>query len=370
MDLTSRRLEQVQQALQANGVDCLALIPGANLRWLTGLDFGLMERATIFFIPARQEPVLVLPVLEKVKWDSQAAFPARVFAWEDAKGPQDAARQAVTALPAMESLSVEDLRMRVMEYRLVRQILPDVQIGPAEDIMAPLRLCKDGDEIVATRRAVQVCEAALSEVISGISPNMTEREVACRLSSALLLHGADSVPGEPQVLSGPRSALPHGGPTERRIARGDLLLFDFVATIEGYYADLTRTFVVGREPDARQRQIYQAVLDANETGRRSISPGVACEAVDKAVRSVIEAAGFGPNFIHRSGHGLGLEVHEGPYLVAGNKMQLASGMVATMEPGIYVEGWGGVRIEDDVLVHARGSESLSTFDRELKVIGA
>ncbi|HTP02724.1 MAG TPA: aminopeptidase P family N-terminal domain-containing protein, partial [Anaerolineales bacterium] len=115
MDLTSRRLEQVQQALQANGVDCLALIPGANLRWLTGLDFGLMERATIFFIPARQEPVLVLPVLEKVKWDSQAAFPARVFAWEDAKGPQDAARQAVTALPAMESLSVEDLRMRVME---------------------------------------------------------------------------------------------------------------------------------------------------------------------------------------------------------------------------------------------------------------
>ena len=288
MELTHKRLEQVQHKLQENGVDCLALIPGSNLRWLTGLDFGLMERALLFFIPAGQEPVLVLPVLEKVKWDNQPIFPARVFAWDDFDGPQEALAQAAKALPALTTLSVEDLRMRVMEYRLVRQHLPNAQIGQAEQIMAPLRLCKDPGEIASMQKAVRICEAALEEVVSGLSPNTTEREIACRLSSALLLHGADSVPGEPQVLSGPRSALPHGGPSERRVLPGELLLFDFVCTVDGYYADITRTFVVGKQPDERQRTIYQAVQMANEVGRSSISPGVVCEAVDTAVRSVIE----------------------------------------------------------------------------------
>jgi Xaa-Pro dipeptidase len=363
------RLRQVQQGLQKNGIDCLALIPGSNLQWLTGMNFGLMERALILFIPAGQEPVLVLPALEKVKWESDEVFPARIFAWDDKEGPQEAAHLAASALPAIKTLAVEDLRMRVMEYKLVRHSLPEAQIVTAEEIMAPLRLRKDASEVAAMRKAVKVCEAALDEVVSGIAPNMTERQIARRLSSALLLHGADGVPDGPQVLSGPRSALPHGGPTERRALPGELLLFDFVATVEGYYADITRTFVVGRPPDEQQRRIYEAVLRANETGRKSICSGVACETVDSAVRSVIESAGFGKNFIHRTGHGLGLEVHEGPYLVAGNQMRLETGMAVTVEPGVYVEGWGGVRIEDDVVVSEGGGESLTSFSREFRVIG-
>lgn len=363
------RLEQVQQGLQRNGIDCLALIPGSNLQWLTGMNFGLMERALILFIPARQEPVLVLPALEKVKWESEEVFPARIFAWDDTEGPQEAAHLAASALPAIKTLAVEDFRMRVMEYKLVRRSLPEAQIVPAEEIMAPLRLRKDASEVAAMRKAAKVCEAALEAVVSGLTPDMTEHQIAGRLSSALLLHGADGVPDTPQVLSGPRSALPHGGPTERRVLPGELLLFDFVATVEGYYADITRTFVVGRPPDEQQRRIYQAVLRANETGRKSICPGVACEKVDSAVRSVIESAGFGKNFIHRTGHGLGLEVHEGPYLVAGNQMRLETGMAVTVEPGIYVEGWGGVRIEDDVVVSEGGGESLTSFSREFRVIG-
>jgi Xaa-Pro dipeptidase len=256
-----------------------------------------------------------------------------------------------------------------MEYRLVRDNLPEVKIMQAEEIMAPLRVCKDAEEITAMGAAAKICEAALEEVVSGIKPNMTERQVAGRLSSALLLHGGEGIPFEPQVLSGPRSALPHGGPTERQILPGDLLLFDFVSKVDGYFADITRTFVVGREPDERQRQIYQAVLKANQTGRESISPGLTCESVDMAARAVIKSAGFGENFIHRTGHGLGLEVHEPPYLVAGNKMNLEAGMVVTVEPGVYIEGWGGVRIEDDVVVNESGCKSLSSFDRELKVIG-
>jgi Xaa-Pro dipeptidase len=369
MELTQKRLVQVQQMLQKNGVDCLALIPGSNLHWVTGMDFHLMERALIFFIPAEQEPVVVIPVLEKVKWDDQAGFPARSFAWEDAEGPQEAVRQATKALPVLGTLAVEDLCMRVMEYRLVQHNLPKVKIMQAEDVMAPLRSCKDDDEVNAMRAAVEICEVALEEVVSGIKPDMTERQIAGRLSSALLQHGGEGIPFEPQVLSGPRSALPHGGPTDRRVLTGDLLLFDFVSKVDGYFADLTRTFVVGREPDKRQQQIYQAVLNANQTGRQSISPGLTCESVDAAVRAVIESAGFGKNFIHRTGHGLGLEVHEAPYLVAGNKMQLKAGMAVTVEPGVYIKDWGGVRIEDDVVVSDGGCKSLSSFAREFRVIG-
>jgi Xaa-Pro dipeptidase len=334
------------------------------------MSFGLMERALMLFIPAGQEPILVMPALERVKWESEQVFPARIFAWDDQEGPQAAVRLGTSALPAIKTLAVEDLRMRVMEYKLVRGNLPEAQIVAAEEIMAPLRLRKDPSEVTAIRKAAKVCEAALDEVISGIAPDMTERQIARRLSSALLLHGADGAPDEPQVLSGPRSALPHGGPTERRVLPGDLLLFDFVATVEGYYADITRTFVVGQPPDEQQRRIYEAVLRANETGRKAIRPGATCEAIDGAVRSVIESAGFGKNFIHRTGHGLGLEVHEGPYLVAGNPMRLAAGMVVTVEPGIYAEGWGGVRIEDDVVVSEGGGESLTGFRRGLTVIGA
>ena len=370
MELTQIRFEQVQQSLQKKGIDCLALIPGSNLRWLTGMDFHLMERALILFIPAEQEPVVVIPVLEKIKWDAQASFQARSFAWEDAQGPQEAVHQAIRALPTgLKTLAVEDLCMRVMEYRLVKGNLPEIEIVQAEEIMAPLRVCKDAGEITAIRKAVRTCEAALEEVSSGIVPDMTERQIASRLSSALLLHGGESIPFEPQVLSGPRSALPHGGPTERRIMQGDFLLFDFVTKIDGYFADLTRTFVVGREPDKRQQQIYQAVLNANQAGRESIAPGLTCESVDMAARSVIESAGFGKNFVHRTGHGLGLEVHEPPYLVAGDKMQLQTGMTATIEPGIYIEGWGGVRIEDDMVVSEQGGESLSNFGRGIRVIG-
>ena len=364
------RLGQVQQILQKKGIDCLALIPGANVRWLTGIDFHLMERALLFFIPAEQEPVVVLPALEKIKWDDQAPFPARSFAWEDARGPQEAVHQAAVTLPAsLRTMAVEDLGMRVMEYRLVKENLPEVKIVQAEEILAPLRVHKDAGETASMRKAVKICEAALEEVVSGITTGMTENQIAGRLSSALLLHGGESIPFTPQVLSGPRSALPHGGPTDRQITSGDLLLFDFVTKIDGYFADLTRTFVVGREPDKRQQQIYQIVLNANQTGRRSMAPGLTCESIDAEVRSVIDSAGFGENFVHRTGHGLGLEVHEPPYLVAGNNMQLEAGMAVTIEPGIYMEGWGGVMIEDDVVVSEGGSESLSSFDRGFRVIG-
>jgi Xaa-Pro dipeptidase len=166
------------------------------------------------------------------------------------------------------------------------------------------------------------------------------------------------------VVAGPNSADPHAGPSDRPVQSGDFLTIDFGAVKDGYPADLTRTFVVG-EPTERQREMYDAVLRANKAGRQAVGPGVHAEDIDRAARQEIEAAGYGEFFIHRTGHGLGLEVHEPPYIVEGNSQPVVQGAVFTIEPGVYLPGFGGVRIEDDVQVTADGADCLTSFSREL-----
>jgi Xaa-Pro dipeptidase len=365
-----QRLEKVRQRLTAQGIDCLALVSGFNLRYLTGMDFVLLERPFITFMPADEaaDPVLVIPELEVPTWKRGAHFEARIFAWDDQSGPDEAMRQASEALPGMRTLAVEYLRMRVLEHDLISRFVPDVRIVKGETVLDPLRMRKDASEIASLRRAVEVAEAALEEVVSGLSPGLTEREICNQLTSAILLGGGESVPIEPIVLSGPRSALPHGRPGGRRVEAGDILLIDFVITMDGYHSDITRTFVVGQEPDGRLREVYAAVRAANEAGRAAVRPGATCQDVDRVTRRVLVDAGLGEHFIHRTGHGLGLDVHEEPGIVEGNDMPLEESMVFTVEPGVYLEGWGGIRIEDDVVVAEDGCETLTTFSRELRVV--
>jgi Xaa-Pro dipeptidase len=198
---------------------------------------------------------------------------------------------------------------------------------------------------------------------------MREREVAARLSSELLLGGGDGVSFGPIVLAGERSALPHGEPGDREIRRGELLLVDFGTSHHGYHCDITRTFVVGAEPDELQRRVHGAVLAANEAGRGAARSGVTAS----ELHHVCQADLHGPQWEgwtkFRTGHGLGLDIHEPPSVVAGNQSRLEAGMVFTVEPGLYREGWGGVRIEDDVLVTENGAESLTRLPRELRVLG-
>ena len=368
--MLTQRLENVRQGLTAQGIDYLALVPGFNLRYLTGMDFVLLERPFITFIPADEttEPVLVIPELETPTWKRGAHFEARIFAWDDKSGPDEAMRQASEALPGMRALAVEHLRMRVLEHDLICRFLPDVRIVKGEAVLDPLRMRKDASEIASLRRAVEVAEAALEEVVSGLSPGLAEREICRQLTSAILLRGGETVPIEPIVLSGPRSALPHGRPGERRVEAGEILLIDFVMTVNGYHSDITRTFVAGQEPSGRLREVYAAVRAANEAGRTAVRPGATCQDVDRVTRQVLVDAGLGEHFIHRTGHGLGLDVHEEPGIVEGNDMPLEEGMVFTIEPGVYLEGWGGIRIEDDVLVTGDGCETLTSFSRELRVV--
>jgi Xaa-Pro dipeptidase len=196
---------------------------------------------------------------------------------------------------------------------------------------------------------------------------MTEREATRRLIQACFAAGADALAFEPIVVAGPNAALPHATPSDRPIGPGELMIVDFGAVVDGYASDLTRTFVLG-EPDPEAARIYAVVREANAAGRAAVRPGIPAEAVDQAARAVIEDAGYGPYFPHRTGHGLGLEVHEPPYLVAGDTTPLQTGMVFTVEPGIYLSGKGGIRIEDVVVVTENGGESLTAFPRELRSI--
>jgi Xaa-Pro dipeptidase len=205
-------------------------------------------------------------------------------------------------------------------------------------------------------------------VRAAVRVGMTERQVASLLTQALLQHGAEGLAFEPLIQSGPNAALPHATAGERVIQSGEVLLLDFGITLDSYNSDITRTFVLG-DASAEIKKIYELVKQANAAGRAAARPGAAGQDVDRATRKVIAEAGYGQYFTHRTGHGLGLEGHEPPYMVEGNAVPLEVGNTFTIEPGIYIPGLGGVRIEDDMVITENGAESLTTYDRELRAIG-
>jgi Xaa-Pro dipeptidase len=352
---------------RANNIYCLALMPGPNLRFFTGMAGHLSERPTVALFPAEGSPAVVLPALEAA--GAQGFLPAdvRLFAYRDEDGHEGAFQQAAAELGlAGQNIGIEYLAMRVLEARRIEQAAPGCRLLATEPWLPELRMAKDETEIAAMRRAVDIAQRALQRLLDegAIRPGRTELDVAADLQVALLREGSQAEAFTPIVVAGPNSALPHAGPSARPMEAGDAVTLDWGAVYDGYRSDLTRTFVLGK-PSADIRRMYDTVLAANEAGRLAGRPGLPAEEVDRAARRVIAAQGYGEYFIHRTGHGLGLETHEPPYMVEGNSEPLRVGMTYTVEPGIYVPGLGGVRIEDDVLVTAAGHETLTTLPREL-----
>jgi Xaa-Pro aminopeptidase len=253
--------------------------------------------------------------------------------------------------------------MRLLEVRLLERCAPGCQLVPAEEVLGKLRMRKDECELEQMRRAIAVTEAALRSTMRQVGAGMTEREIATLLTVEMLQAGGEGMAFSPIVVAGLNSASPHATPTDRPIQPGETVIVDCGATVGGYAADITRTFAIG-ELEPELVQVYEVVRAANGAGLAAAGPGVPAEEVDRAARAVIEDAGYGEYFIHRTGHGLGLEVHEPPFIVSGNQRPLEPGMTFTVEPGVYLPGRGGVRIEDDVLVTPSGAESLTTFPRE------
>jgi len=361
------RQTKLKSILQSAGWDCLVLNPGPSMIYLTGLHFHLSERPVLIFFTPDKVPMIVLPELEQEKL-KHLPFEIQAFPYgEDPSQWTIAFRNAAQSAKLVgKRIGVEPRQLRLLEFRLLSDVVPNAEIISAEDSVSKLRMYKDQSELSAMRKAVDIAQTALIAALSIVKMGLTERDLAAELTLQLIRAGCDTqVPFAPIVSSGLNAANPHATPSDRKLSPGDLLVIDWGASYEGYLSDITRTFAIGK-PGAEYTQISKVVLEANSAGRLSAKPGIAAEFVDKAARAVIEAAGYGKSFTHRTGHGLGMESHEDPYIRSGNLMLLEPGMTFTIEPGIYLPGRNGVRIEDDVVITPSGAECLTSLPREVR----
>ncbi len=358
------RLSLIVELLQQQQMDALVLNPGPTFTYLTGIQMHLMERPTVLFITSSGQAGLVLPYLEKEKL-AGLELELQAFTYEDDPATWGGAfREAIEALSLTQArFAAEPSRLRLLELQFIQTAAPQAAIIDGSSILEGLRLRKDSQELAKMREAALIAQKALIETLKRIHPGMSEKQIAAELVIALYRAGSDiELPFEPIVSSGPNTANPHAAPSERFLQEDDLLLFDWGAGKDGYFSDITRTFTVG-EVEPELMRIGEVVLAANAKGREIATPGMPAGAVDKAVRDVIESAGYGAYFTHRTGHGLGMEAHEAPYIFGANIQLLAPGMVFTIEPGIYLPGRGGVRIEDDVVITENGVHSLTDLPR-------
>lgn len=368
--MTQNRFDRLLQLMSEHQLDTIALNPGFNLRYLTGLNYHLMERPVVLFLHQSGKAVMVLPQLEVSRAES-SHISAQLFPYDD--NPANWARAFHLAMQAAgittQKIGIEPAQLRFLEYDYIQKAAPQANVQPAQDLFAELRLLKDEAEIENMRTAAQIAQKGLSQTLPLIKIGMSEKEIASELVFQCLKAGAEGeLPFQPIVASGPNSADPHAVPTDRKISSGDILLFDWGVRYAGYASDITRCFAI-EQVDSAMAEVASIVLEANTAGRHAGRPGMRSGNVDMATRHPINKAHYGDYFIHRTGHGLGMDAHEAPYIYQENDLELREGMVYTIEPGIYLPGKGGIRIEDDVVVTSDGSESLTTMDRDLRVIG-
>jgi Xaa-Pro dipeptidase len=367
--MNAKRYERLTSVVLEHGLDGIALMPGPNMLYLSGIHVHTSERPILLFVPADDDPAIIIPTLEAQKARQAGLIEERIFHWNDDEGYTGAFQKACAHLELSDYLlGVEALHMRVLEMELLHRYAPGLTTAHAEPVMSALRLAKDVDELAAMQQAVDIAEAALEALIPRIKIGQTEKQIAAMLAQEMTEAGSQGNAFEPIVQAGPNSASPHAVPSDRPIQAGDLMVIDFGAIVDDYPSDITRTFAVG-EIVPELKRVYETVKQANESGRSTARPGASGRDIDRAARGVIEEAGYGEYFIHRTGHGLGLEVHEPPYIMEGNPEPLAPGAVFTVEPGIYLPDRAGVRIEDDVVITKDGARSLTSFSRELIQVG-
>jgi Xaa-Pro dipeptidase len=367
--MNQQRIEKLQHELSRQQLDGVILMPGPNAYYFSGMRTHVSERPILLFIPQAGPPAVIIPGLEAMKAEAVGIPAERIFAWNDEEWFDGAFAAAAQKL-GLEGghWGVEALYMRVLELETLQKHAPGLKTSHAEPALMALRSVKDADELAAIENAIAAAERAITRLIPEIKIGMTEKQVAARLTAVLLEEGGENMAFTPIVSTGPNGASPHAMPGARPLADGDMLVIDWGVFINGYPSDITRTFAVG-SVDPEMERVYNIVRQANEAGKQAARPGATGQDVDRAARQVIADAGYGEFFFHRTGHGLGLEVHELPGMVEGNTQPLQVGNVFTVEPGIYIAGRGGVRIEDDVVVTADGCRSLTSFTRDLITVG-
>jgi Xaa-Pro aminopeptidase len=360
-DARERRLAAVCDLLTREQLDGLLVSGAANIRYLCGFSGS----SGLLFV-SRNDCVLVTDYRYSAQSAAEVGGIARVLIEQTSLWA--GLWQQLAAMPAVRVIGFESAFLVHRDFQRLLESGARWQWRPTTGLIESLRECKDDSELAHIRSAVACAESALELTLDRLRAGMSELEIAGVLESALRQMGSEDFAFSTIVATGPNSAKPHARPTSRIWRTGELLLLDFGARIGGYCSDITRTVVAGRS-DGRQREVHEVVRLANERASAAVRPGLSGRDADRLARGYIEERGFGEWFGHSLGHGIGLEVHEAPRLARTAEATLSAGAVVTVEPGIYVPEWGGVRIEDDVHLGADGAEVLSRFPRELIAVG-
>lgn len=359
------RLNRAKQLLTARDFAGVILFPSPNLFYLTGFDEEPAERH-LFFIVTETDHAMVAPMM----YDEQIVeetYLDQIFAWDDGTDPMTVTAEAFDAvgLSGSDGTVLIDDTMFARFMLDIRASLPNARFALASELLTELRITKDDTEIDALREAARYSDI-VSTQIRGLGADvidMTERELVEEIRSRFDEVGGEGFSFDPIVGSGPNGAKPHHRHGDRTIRSGEPVVLDFGTVVDGYPGDQTRTVVFDGEPPAEFERIHAVVRDAFDAAIQTVEPRVEAQEVDRAAREVIEEAGYGEQFTHRTGHGLGLEVHEEPYIVEGNDRILEAGMVHSVEPGIYLDGQFGSRVEDIVVVTNDGCEQLNESPR-------
>lgn len=360
------RLSEYATVAHDLGVDAVALVPGPNFTRALNHSFMSHERPFLLVIPAEGSAAALVPNLELRSWDL-VGFEGAVFDWRDQDG-YEAAFAALLAHLGISSLAVEGQVMRVFVHHALKGAQPDLHIVDRERAISGLRMIKTPEDIAAMRAAIAISERALTRTLERVRIGQTEKDIEQILIQSLFAEGAEDMAFGPIVAAGDNSARPHAhARADYQVRPGDALLIDFGARKHGFAADITRTVFLQHATD-EAREVYDTVLQANLCGLEITRAGVTAHQIDDAVTGVLEASPFAGRIRTKTGHGLGRDVHEAPYIVRGNHMPLPAGTVYTNEPGLYEIGNFGVRIEDDVLITDDGHETLTTFPKELTIL--
>jgi Xaa-Pro aminopeptidase len=362
-DRHDTRVRRTAAEAEAAGIGAVAVAPSPDLAYLAGYGPPPLERLSLLVVRARGEAVLLVPTLElPLARSSPLGATAEVIGWTDGDDPY---RIAAGLFPAGAPVAVGD-RMWASHLLGLQAAAPGATFVSASPLISRLRAVKDADELAALARAGRAADETFRQICTSRFEGRHERDIAEDLEELLVRSGhrrADFA----IVASGPNGASPHHDPGGRTMRARDVVVMDFGGEFGGYFSDTTRTVVVG-EPPRGLPEIYDAVREAHDSALDTVRPGAAAQDVDRAARRVIADAGYAEHFIHRTGHGIGLEVHEPPWIVEGNELELLAGMTFSVEPGIYLEGRFGVRIEDIVAVTVDGVDRLNRSTRDLVVV--
>lgn len=355
------RVKKIQAIMRHQRTDYMVLAPSSHLLYLTGLKTTADERLQVCLVPAEGTPVMILPEMYQEVATNLGEKSFNLLIWADGSNPVDLLLPLINKPSGIVAI---DERMWAGHFLSIRKAFLGFEFIGASDIMRQVRMIKDQNEMSLLEKAGGITDKVMEDVLKVLKPGISEKELAFYVESKLKEYGADELSFKPIIASGPNTSSPHHNTGDRKLMISDLVVLDFGGLFQGYCSDMTRTFSIGKASE-EVKEIYNAVKEANEAGFQAVQEGITCEKVDEAARKAISRVGYGQYFVHRTGHGIGLDVHEDPFLVSGNLETLKIGMTFSIEPGIYLPKQFGVRIEDIVALTEKGPVRFNNFSRDL-----